>query len=793
MGDSWITRHPSWYVSERELLARHYPTLRVDEATLAQGNLVLYGELEVRPPGGTERIPICMAYPQGTPYEPPTIVPLERVPEWSEETRSVTRVPEPRLFSARHQMPDGNLCLFQRETRGTPGGEQLDAVAVLRRAERWFVGLRTNRWPPDTAESELETHFHPVGDVLVADVFFDPELGRYGQFYFVPDLRRLADCDITDFPPRIITCMSKEDGVIRLFDARQDLSELFSWIASDIWDAARQVAREAPGPDDRDRLERGLWWQLDEEPVPIRNGAELLGLLRCHAHIEEPWRHVHERLGGEVGAKILNFGFRFPSRSGGLEWLFVSMLLGERRLAGAAVLESEAELRDRFEAGRLVCMRVARLTRETLRFRNSGVVDEAVCDKSVAFIGLGALGGYVAELIVKAGVNHVRLCDLGRLEIGNVARHVGGLDRFGERKTTVVARRLLAINPYLVFSEIDIVPWSAVGDIERLRQFMADADVTVCTTADEAVESVVNEIAIRDRRTVVYGRSLRRGSLGRTFLVRPGTDACKACLAGYMSMKRRDEDAPAELIDVPDDDEPLLHECGRPVIAGSGIDLSFESAIVARVTLDVLEGQAGGTNHWVWSRSGDDNIDERVANPLSTYCSMILPDATCPICQEPEVREVVLPGAIRTQIEEECRSSPDGETGGVLIGRVEGHRATVTRATGPGPGAERRATIFRRDVEFTQAELDKAAEELGGDGLYIGEWHSHLVPSTVPSATDIESLVGIAEAPHYLTRCPVMLICGVDVPNDVIAEISAWSIPIGGRVYGIPLIDDVTE
>jgi integrative and conjugative element protein (TIGR02256 family) len=101
--------------------------------------------------------------------------------------------------------------------------------------------------------------------------------------------------------------------------------------------------------------------------------------------------------------------------------------------------------------------------------------------------------------------------------------------------------------------------------------------------------------------------------------------------------------------------------------------------------------------------------------------------------------------------------------------------------------------IFRRDVEYTQAELDKAAAELGSDGLYIGEWHSHLVPQPVPSATDIESLVGIARAPHYLTRCPVMLICGLDPQKKIVEQVCGWSIPIGGSVYPVPIADSAED
>lgn len=77
MTESWITRHPDWYVQERTLLEQHYPALRVDEHQLRQGRLCLYGDLFVRAPGGTKRFPVAMLYPEATPYERPSVVPLK--------------------------------------------------------------------------------------------------------------------------------------------------------------------------------------------------------------------------------------------------------------------------------------------------------------------------------------------------------------------------------------------------------------------------------------------------------------------------------------------------------------------------------------------------------------------------------------------------------------------------------------------------------------------------------------------------------------------------------------------
>ena len=146
-----------------------------------------------------------------------------------------------------------------------------------------------------------------------------------------------------------------------------------------------------------------------------------------------------------------------------------------------------------------------------------------------------------------------------------------------------------------------------------------------------------------------------------------------------------------------------------------------------------------------------------------------------------------LPEEVRDGIRREVESSPEAETGGVLLGYVENRTAIVVRATGPGPKAKRTARRFERDVDFIQSELEGAAREFGERGLYIGEWHSHLEKSPEPSGRDILSLSGISEAPNYATCCPVMLIAGLDTETKKITHLKAWSFPVSRRMHEVEL------
>lgn len=789
MVSSWIALHPQWYAAERELLARHYPGFRVDEVLLESGILCLYGELKVRPPGGTVRHPVALTYHASTPYEHPIVRPLEGMPEFGEDGGALA-IPETRFFDRRHQMAGGAFCLFQRETRGAPGGDVVRGIDALHRAERWLLGYHTGHWPPDSADTELETHFEYATDALLGQAFFQVRPETHGEFYLVPDLRRISEGRVEGYCPYVATALTEEGGIIRVREAGEDLARVYPWIAADAWDPYRLAA---PGTLERLRsertgIERGYWWFLPSEPQPFHDGGGLLRELAPLADDGNAWPLVSGALKGAASTSRRHFmGLCYPGRHSGVEWL---MLIVDSREEPSGIIQTEAEKRRIFEQSKVYDVRVQSVRPSDLQLRNCGVVDPGIGGKTVALLGLGALGSKVAEMLGQAGVGRFLLADIDRLSTGNVTRHVGGIHEFGATKARVVMSRLLEINPALEFDEDSALLGSLTASRERLSQFMATADLVVSTVADESVESVINEVAVQGGKPVLYARALRKGSLGRVFLVRPGADACKACLAEYARSSRAGGPAPADWIDVPEaPDDAVLHECGRPVIPASAVDLSFVATLAARAALDFLEGGADAHNHWIWSRPESSGIDARLSAPLSTFAGTVPRSPRCPVCNEPEVTEIVIPDSVLNEMHAMTEASLDRETGGVLIGFVDGERrAVVVRATGPGPNAVRTATRFERDIEFTQQELDRAAAELGDRGVYLGEWHSHLVAVPRPSPTDITSLYGIAVAPNYLTRCPAMIIAGLDTRSGKVDTTRAWVFPQNGRVYEVPYL-----
>lgn len=72
---------------------------------------------------------------------------------------------------------------------------------------------------------------------------------------------------------------------------------------------------------------------------------------------------------------------------------------------------------------------------------------------SVAVIGVGGVGGYAAEMIVRAGVGHLLILDADKVSETNKNRQLLALDStVGRDKCDVLAERLRDINP-----ELDLV------------------------------------------------------------------------------------------------------------------------------------------------------------------------------------------------------------------------------------------------------------------------------------------------------------------------------------------------
>lgn len=84
----------------------------------------------------------------------------------------------------------------------------------------------------------------------------------------------------------------------------------------------------------------------------------------------------------------------------------------------------------------------------------------------VAVFGLGGVGGYVVEALARSGVGALDIIDSDRVAPSNINRQIiATRDTIGEKKTGVMERRILSINPECAVTPYDIFYLPSTKDI----------------------------------------------------------------------------------------------------------------------------------------------------------------------------------------------------------------------------------------------------------------------------------------------------------------------------------------
>ena len=93
------------------------------------------------------------------------------------------------------------------------------------------------------------------------------------------------------------------------------------------------------------------------------------------------------------------------------------------------------------------------LSRSELLIGQSGL--DKMKQSHVLVVGLGGVGSYAAEALVRAGVGQITIVDGDRVVQSNINRQLQALhSTIGESKSSLIAKRLKDINPELVLTEV---------------------------------------------------------------------------------------------------------------------------------------------------------------------------------------------------------------------------------------------------------------------------------------------------------------------------------------------------
>lgn len=119
------------------------------------------------------------------------------------------------------------------------------------------------------------------------------------------------------------------------------------------------------------------------------------------------------------------------------------------------------------------------------------VVQNTLASKSVAVFGLGGVGGYCAETLVRAGVGNLVIIDFDTVSISNINRQIIALhSTIGQEKTHLFEIRLKDINPNIKVKVIN----DFYTDMQDYIEIISDCDFVA--DAIDTMRSKINLLTV---------------------------------------------------------------------------------------------------------------------------------------------------------------------------------------------------------------------------------------------------------------------------------------------------------
>lgn len=130
-----------------------------------------------------------------------------------------------------------------------------------------------------------------------------------------------------------------------------------------------------------------------------------------------------------------------------------------------------------------------RLIRTELLIGKEGI--ESLQNKKILLFGVGGVGGHVAEVLVRSGINKIDVVDADVVTESNINRQIiATYKTIGKKKVDVIKERLLDINPNATINTYPIMYLPNNDDIDFTQyDYIIDAIDTVMSKVDIILKS----------------------------------------------------------------------------------------------------------------------------------------------------------------------------------------------------------------------------------------------------------------------------------------------------------------
>jgi molybdopterin/thiamine biosynthesis adenylyltransferase len=212
------------------------------------------------------------------------------------------------------------------------------------------------------------------------------------------------------------------------------------------------------------------------------------------------------------------------------------------------------------------------------------------------------LGSPIALLLAQAGLGELYLIDPELVELGNLVRHITGLEDLGRPKVEAVEDKLQSVNPHILVNMIPErlggSPGNYLADHHFLDEFedlCRSVDLIIVALGEDWIHHLINRIAVECMTPAMF-TWVTNGAQGGEVFLSLDESACYECLV-YSS----------DLLPHPNalDNEPVFPMgCGFPTFQRANHDINVTAGHAARIAVTALLGDYPTYNHLVCNNSG---------------------------------------------------------------------------------------------------------------------------------------------------------------------------------------------
>jgi predicted acylesterase/phospholipase RssA len=390
----------------------------------------------------------------------------------------------------------------------------------------------------------------------------------------------------------------------------------------------------------------------------------------------------------------------------------------------------------------------------------------AFTDKTVAIWGCGALGGPIAEWILRAGAHRVLLYDSVIVTPGVLVRQPFVDADLGSSKASALAARLKAIDPAASIEPHfeDVLS----GPLER-ENWHDGADVVIDATASVAVQSKLEQARRLHPQnttvvTTIVGHTAEHGIATISFPAHSGAgaDTLRATKLACATTPHLRSFLQEFWPDPPRTDffqpEP---GCSSPTFQGSAAEVN---ALAANLLTSVARDLAAPPE-------ADTAVTHLLALPGATHRG----PRNARLGWTPAVTMSDATGRFELRIADACRRGihawaksaerrlPEmSETGGVLFGLRDEAAGVIwiDEVSGPPPDSIETPEEFLCGTNGVAGLAEEKRERTTGSVDFLGMWHTHPGQSPAFSSRDLVGMLELLEASDSPSASGLILIVG---------------------------------